>query len=163
MSDSQCDTDNIYRQIMYIRLATCRFSPSYASAYESLFNPPDGTLLVHTTHISRFFFFNDTATTEIYPLSLPGALPISSRPSIAGDDERLACDEQVRRVHQPVERALARPVSVVEQVLHLGVVDVDDGKPEGAISFHGSESDDARRGLLVGSSDTLQEFPPFRV
>src|SRR3982075_4752734 len=30
-----------------------------------------------------FFFFNDTATTEIYPLSLPDALPISlSRYSI---------------------------------------------------------------------------------
>src|SRR3712207_7582300 len=26
----------------------------------------------------RFFFFNDTATTEIYPLSLHNALPISS-------------------------------------------------------------------------------------
>src|ERR1022692_3625841 len=25
---------------------------------------------------NRFFFFNDTATPEIFPLSLPGALPI---------------------------------------------------------------------------------------
>src|SRR2546423_11006572 len=29
-----------------------------------------------------FFFFNDTATTEIYPLSLHDALPISPHPSI---------------------------------------------------------------------------------
>src|SRR2546430_4031271 len=29
----------------------------------------------------RFFFFNDTATTEIYTLSLHDALPISSRSS----------------------------------------------------------------------------------
>src|SRR2546430_1949832 len=28
---------------------------------------------------SFFFFFNDTATPEIYPLSLPDALPISDR------------------------------------------------------------------------------------
>src|SRR2546430_10275539 len=28
--------------------------------------------------VSYFFFFNDTATTEIYPLSLHDALPISS-------------------------------------------------------------------------------------
>src|SRR2546430_13134133 len=28
-----------------------------------------------------FFFFNDTATTEIYPLSLHDALPISPRPA----------------------------------------------------------------------------------
>src|SRR3989441_1962817 len=31
--------------------------------------------------LSRFFFFNDTATTEIYTLSLHDALPISSRVS----------------------------------------------------------------------------------
>src|SRR5256885_8656627 len=32
----------------------------------------------HTHFISSFFFFNDTATTEIYTLSLHDALPISS-------------------------------------------------------------------------------------
>src|SRR5256885_16152325 len=31
-----------------------------------------------------FFFFNDTATTEIYPFSLHDALPIYSRRSAAG-------------------------------------------------------------------------------
>src|SRR3712207_8010855 len=30
-------------------------------------------------HFSFFFFFNDTATTEIYTLSLPDSLPISLR------------------------------------------------------------------------------------
>src|SRR5258705_4630163 len=30
----------------------------------------------HSTLSCFFFFFNDTATTEIYPLSLPDALPI---------------------------------------------------------------------------------------
>src|SRR3712207_6877652 len=30
--------------------------------------------------MSSFFFFNDTATTEIYTLSLHDALPISARP-----------------------------------------------------------------------------------
>src|SRR3712207_7633121 len=34
--------------------------------------------------VRRFFFFNDTATTEIYTLSLHDALPISSRVSPAG-------------------------------------------------------------------------------
>src|ERR1019366_5778385 len=32
------------------------------------------------TALVVFFFFNDTATTEIYPLSLPDALPISLNP-----------------------------------------------------------------------------------
>src|SRR5256885_7616375 len=34
------------------------------------------------TRFSFFFFFNDTATTEIYTLSLHDALPISSRQNV---------------------------------------------------------------------------------
>src|SRR2546427_5673528 len=37
-----------------------------------------------STTIRLFFFFNDTATTEIYTLSLHDALPISSRNRTAG-------------------------------------------------------------------------------
>src|SRR2546429_9408595 len=33
----------------------------------------------HPPHMSTFFFFNDTATTEIYTLSLHDALPIFQR------------------------------------------------------------------------------------
>src|SRR2546430_9821511 len=33
-----------------------------------------------STTIASFFFFNDTAPTEIYPLSLHDALPISKKP-----------------------------------------------------------------------------------
>src|SRR2546423_11793299 len=35
------------------------------------------------TILSSFFFFNDTATTEIYTLSLHDALPIWARPHLA--------------------------------------------------------------------------------
>src|SRR2546426_12514545 len=35
-------------------------------------------LNIHTLFVIFFFFFNDTATTEIYTLSLHDALPISS-------------------------------------------------------------------------------------
>src|SRR2546430_17014324 len=43
------------------------------------------TLRPCAIHICFFFFFNDTATTEIYTLSLHDALPISlgQRPSVA--------------------------------------------------------------------------------
>src|SRR5258706_12064315 len=34
------------------------------------------TVIISPIHSSRFFFFNDTATTEIYTLSLHDALPI---------------------------------------------------------------------------------------
>src|SRR2546427_6637443 len=43
-----------------------------------------GSLLVHL-----FFFFNDTATTEISPLSLPDALPISFPPTAKGFERLL--------------------------------------------------------------------------
>src|SRR2546430_3474268 len=44
-----------------------------------------------TTHVS-FFFFNDTATTEIYTLSLHDALPICDTPADLERALRLAAD-----------------------------------------------------------------------
>src|SRR2546429_4461305 len=41
-------------------------------------------LLTGPLHSPVFFFFNDTATTEIYTLSLHDALPISVSPSARG-------------------------------------------------------------------------------
>src|SRR6266481_9915929 len=38
--------------------------------------------MIFTLFLSFFFFFNDTATTEIYTLSLHDALPISNRPGL---------------------------------------------------------------------------------
>src|SRR5438132_13251106 len=43
-----------------------------------------------TTAAFCFFFFNDTATTEIYTLSLHDALPISSFTLCAGSDSAIA-------------------------------------------------------------------------
>src|SRR3712207_8143920 len=37
--------------------------------------------------LSLFFFFNDTATTEIYTLSLHDALPISLKVAVSGSNE----------------------------------------------------------------------------
>src|SRR2546430_11225292 len=54
---------------------------------------------------SVFFFFNDTATTEIYTLSLHDALPISEGPDEgAGELPR----PHQRRVHLPEEEELRR-------------------------------------------------------
>src|SRR5690348_18056617 len=39
---------------------------------------------MHSAYYCLFFFFNDTATTEIYTLSLHDALPISTRKACAG-------------------------------------------------------------------------------
>src|SRR5258706_11704005 len=50
------------------------------------------------TLISFFFFFNDTATTEIYTLSLHDALPIS--PHALQPSERDHCDHEARTRHR---------------------------------------------------------------
>src|SRR5215813_13856215 len=47
---------------------------------------------------SFFFFFNDTATTEIYTLSLHDALPISARAAVAAWDEQVKRNEPARRL-----------------------------------------------------------------
>src|SRR2546426_6410172 len=49
------------------------------------------------------FFFNDTATTEIYTLSLHDALPISSAPAPPGGSE-CSTPPSVRRRSAPIPR-----------------------------------------------------------
>src|SRR5579875_4206293 len=50
--------------------------------------------------LSSFFFFHDTATTEIYTLSLHDALPISLLPVFQG-----ACSDDVQRARARGPRA----------------------------------------------------------
>src|SRR2546425_11057928 len=52
----------------------------------------------------RFFFFNDTATTEIYTLSLHDALPISV-PDLSALQRRLGIDARVVRPRHQVARS----------------------------------------------------------
>src|SRR5256885_8575861 len=56
-----------------------------------------------------FFFFNDTATTEIYTLSLHDALPIyranpSSRDEGSGDSDRWRCSRRWHRTARQLRR-----------------------------------------------------------
>src|SRR2546425_10141540 len=60
-------------------------------------------LVTHTPLFTTFFFFfNDTATTEIYTLSLHDALPISCVPTHSAQEEktRLTFLEPLERVDQ---------------------------------------------------------------
>src|SRR5260370_24115749 len=66
--------------------------------------------MIHPTRIFYFFFFNDTATTEIYTLSLHDALPISKpRPAVSRRGHSLLRRGDARQ-H---EASLSRPSSVV--------------------------------------------------
>src|SRR3712207_7832713 len=61
------------------------------------------------TVIFRSFFFNDTATTEIYTLSLHDALPIYPRRPAGGGAADLREDAHLRQPPRPLRRA-DRPV-----------------------------------------------------
>src|SRR2546422_10542101 len=63
--------------------------------------------------ISFFFFFNDTATTEIYTLSLHDALPICCRRSV-----RLSCTALPRPTTSPTPRS-EEHTSELQSRLHL--------------------------------------------
>src|SRR3712207_7384758 len=56
-------------------------------------------------HCHEFFFFNDTATTEIYTLSLHDALPISSGQPGGGEPRH----DRSRRRAGPAAAAFLRP------------------------------------------------------
>src|SRR2546430_15084411 len=47
-----------------------------------------------------FFFFNDTATTEIYTLSLHDALPIYDRQRVERDPDRHVLEVVLARAHE---------------------------------------------------------------
>src|SRR2546428_13613038 len=65
---------------------------------------------VATMHLSFFFFFNDTATTEIYTLSLHDALPIYAFLRTLTNRLRIERDQPVEALAREGERlpALAR-------------------------------------------------------
>src|SRR2546429_8517100 len=58
--------------------------------------------------LSLFFFFNDTATTEIYTLSLHDALPISRRRRGLQSDARQGALRPVRAAARPRDGDLER-------------------------------------------------------
>src|SRR2546427_195013 len=68
--------------------------------------------MASSTHISFFFFFNDTATTEIYTLSLHDALPISLRGARRSGASRAPGRRRRRGKRPPAASQRARPASV---------------------------------------------------
>src|SRR3712207_7471021 len=71
-----------------------------------------------------FFFFNDTATTEIYTLSLHDALPILLGGLAAAQEQQVVVDAvQPAQEAQRVDRA--RLAAVRAQALRRGLADQD--------------------------------------
>src|SRR5258708_34000794 len=69
--------------------------------------------------ILSFFFFNDTATTEIYTLSLHDALPISA--SAAQEDPRFAPMRAEQLDELSIEISLLSPMEpIVPEAIEIG-------------------------------------------
>src|SRR6267154_6183702 len=71
------------------------------------------------TALSFFFFFNDTATTEIYTLSLHDALPICRGRAHVGPERR---DAGSHGAHRPLRRRVVRSeehTSELQSPVHL--------------------------------------------
>src|SRR5215217_3970700 len=93
-----------------------------------------------------FFFFNDTATTEIYTLSLHDALPIARRPARAVARELIVRTavrpEAVRRADGDGRRLVPRRVDGAVHLLPRSVLPVvarggDDHDARGDETAHG--------------------------
>src|SRR2546429_5498291 len=90
--------------------------------------------LLHRASLALFFFFNDTATTEIYTLSLHDALPISaSRRDAAADVE----PGRAARDRLPGRLAAGARQPGVRQRLQDAVGAVPDRKSTRLNSSHG--------------------------
>src|SRR5260370_10898456 len=85
-------------------------------------------LMIHLRYIyctlgslnSIFFFFNDTATTEIYTLSLHDALPISPHPRLPDGHE--PGDQRLGRLHPQAPGTARSEEHTSELQSHLNLV-----------------------------------------
>src|SRR6266481_9420206 len=66
-----------------------------------------------------FFFFNDTATTEIYTLSLHDALPISTRGPRAAMREWAKIERGIEPTASILESEIGRATSELQSQFHL--------------------------------------------
>ena len=84
-------------------------------------------------------------------------------PAIAAHHDGLAGEEDVGCSQDAVDRRLAGPVAVVEQVLGQCLVDRDDRVAQDAVVCHRPQADDAGRRLLGAADDPVQEVGALRV
>ncbi len=75
----------------------------------------------------------------------------AAAPAVPRHHDGAPGDEQVRGPQNAVERRLACPVAVVEQMLRVGIVHGNDRELQHAVARHRLEPDDARRGFLSGA------------
>src|SRR5271165_3380896 len=78
----------------------------------------------------------------------------AAAPAVAGDHELRASQQEIGGTDDAVEGGLSRPVTVIEKMLGVGVVDGDDGELQDAFLGHGAQADHAGGGLF-GAADHI--------
>src|SRR5258708_23509400 len=103
-----------------------------------------------------FFFFNDTATTEIYPLSLPDALPIS----MAGPFIHLVNSARRPALAMVAAAAMALPLLATPAAARgpENIADVAEAVIDAVVNI--STSQTVTAGWPSGPSRTGPENPP---
>ena len=81
----------------------------------------------------------------------------AAAPAVARHHRGLAREDQVGGVHDAVKSGLPRAVAVVEQVLAVGIVDVDHGVVEKPLCLTRHEAMNARGGLLTAADEVFAE------
>jgi hypothetical protein len=79
-------------------------------------------------------------------------------PTVAGDDEVLACQQHVGGAHDAVDGRLPGAVAVIEEVFGHRVVDRDDREVQRPVGSHGAQADDAGGGFLGAANDPRQQL-----
>ena len=81
-----------------------------------------------------FFFFNDTATTEIYTLSLHDALPISAK-VLPGVDTRRLLSALVDKIGEPLTEKRLCKITVTDLKTGLSSLDGEEDGEDTAIGM----------------------------
>src|SRR5262249_11880176 len=93
---------------------------------------------------------------DIGPHALSSHGNSTPAPAVTCDHEAGTTDQAVRRTDDAVDRALAGPVTIVEQVLGVGVVDGDHREFQHLLFGHAAEPDDTS-GRLFRAADHMFE------
>src|SRR5207248_372900 len=67
----------------------------------------------------------------------------TAAPAVTSHYDTTTCQQDIRRAHDPVNRGLARPVTVIEHMFGVAVVHGDNREHQGAVGGHCFQPDDA--------------------
>src|SRR3972149_5245545 len=117
-----------------------------------------GMTLYPSITASRAFLGSTSPPPTLPPTPPPRGRPPPPPPAVSCHHNGLACKKDIGRVHDPVDRTLSGPVSVVKHHLCLCIVHCDHGIFQCSFSCHGAKPDHACGGLLTSAFYVFDQF-----